>query len=203
MRVYGSGMSVPAAASNRPVLVDLGAARSRWERTDARGRRLDVAAGVLLVIVQTLTAWALWGLTGAVVSGTFFAVLVSTSRSFDQWQGRRLGGPATPGPSSWGQVVSHADGPEIWAGARRAARDAGFIGEVLLDAQTVHAVRRRTFGNDSWLTLRVEGVSGGRALVSVWVRPHTSGWMGARGSRQSRKLANAVLAAVPGATPVG
>lgn len=112
---------------------------------------------------------------------------------------RRGSGPASPGPSSIGEVHSNAPGPEIWAATRAALERAGYQPPWLLDRHTMESRRSRRWGGSYFVTVRVVGSAVGGARVSVWARPETSMW-GRRTpvSGWPRRDANAVLLSVPG-----
>jgi hypothetical protein len=120
----------------------------------------------------------------------------------DRRRNRQVGGPACPGPSSIGEVVSSAPGQVLWASVFEALAATGWTPVRLLDPHTLDATRWDR-GGRSWVTVRVEGVGDGRALVTVWTHPEVS-WFGAGFDYgRHRRHANAVLAAIPGEdTPV-
>lgn len=99
-------------------------------------------------------------------------------------------------------MLSSASGPDLWAAVRGAVQDAGFGGAMLVDAHTLEARRTRAWLQTQKLTVRVERAGHGQALVTLWVRPEATLLGQARDLGWSRRHANAVLTAIPGATPL-
>ena len=129
----------------------------------------------------------------------FFLALIALSSSKERSQA----GPAGNGPSSFGQVVTSAPGPQVWESVNSALRAQKFMAPGRsIDPQTV--VSTRSLSRASWgetVTIRIVGTTDGRGLVTVWSRPaYPLQWLD---YGRNRKYANAVLNAIPGATPVG
>ncbi|GAA4108603.1 hypothetical protein GCM10022415_01310 [Knoellia locipacati] len=191
----------------RPWRFDLDAARAQWDRTNSRARWFDWAFTALLMVVQGNLQFMVWGggrrgLVAGVIAGVIFLLLPMLGKAFDRWKERRQGGPAAAGPSSVTQVLTPATGPDVWQAVIVAVGETGFTGATLLDPHTLQAARMRTFLPSHHLTVRVEGAGDQRALVTLWVRPHATLLGEARDLGRSRRYANAVLAAIPGATGV-
>ena len=191
----------------RPWLVDLDAARVQWDRTNSRARWFDWALTALLILVQGNLQFMVWdggrrGLVAGAIAGVVFLLLPLLGKALDRWRDGRQGGPAAAGPSSFTQVLTSAPGPDLWAAVRTAVEEAGFSGAVLVDAHTLEASRTRTWLQTQKLTVRVEGAGRGQAIVTLWARPEATLLGEARDLGRSRRYANAVLTAIPGATPL-
>ncbi|WP_353950637.1 hypothetical protein V6K52_13475 [Knoellia sp. S7-12] len=189
----------------QPHLVDL---RREHERTQKRFRtaRLVVLSVVVVFgLFMGLVAFAVNQGVARVAYGLLFffgfvmvfVVLMVVSGLLE----RRHPGPAGNGPSSLGQVVTSAPGPQVWEAVNSALRDLKFATGRPIDPQTV--VSTRSISMASWgeiLTIRIVGTADGRGLVTVWSRPAVPlQWLD---YGRNRRYANAVLGAIPGATPV-
>ncbi len=93
-------------------------------------------------------------------------------------------------------------GPQVWEAVNSALRAQKFVAPGRpIDPQTV--VSSRSLSMSSWgetVTIRIVGTTDGRGLVTVWSRPaYPLQWLD---YGRNRGYANAVLNAIPGATPV-
>lgn len=166
----------------------------RLGRLAAMGTMLVVALvlGFVVTAVEAGPVGLAWGVAVFVGFLALFAGLIALSASKE----RRHDGPAGPGPSSFGQVVTSAPGQQVWADVYAALAAEGFAPPRATDANTVAATRSLSMASyGETLTVRVEPQHDGRGLVTVWSRPaYPLQWLD---YGRNRRYANAVLRAVP------
>ena len=195
-------MTLPAAPSHPvPGLVDLAAAREQWVRKRRRGNLLAAVPWVGLVALNVGNAFTVFGggtkgAVAAVLNIAFYVAFWSMLMWWERVKDRREEGPASTGTSSVGTVRSHAAGPDVWSAVLATAHANGYGGQHLLDPYTVELSKWSSWRPRIFLTVRAvpHGDSGG--VVTVWAR--ADGWERAK----ARRLANTVLTAIPGATPL-
>lgn len=187
--------------------LDLHRARAEVAVVAERHLRWTQIGSVALAGLQGFTWFMLGadrgkGLLWGTLAFTFFVLLGLLGLAIDAWRDRRSVGPAGPGPSSLGQVTSHVDGHDLWVAVHAALTALGFAAVRSLDRNTVDYSINPTWGGRRFVTVRVEDAGSWGALITVWGHPDTS-FAGANADRgQSRRAANLVLNAIPGATPV-
>lgn len=176
---------------------DLRAAHDRLSRQlrIVGGIATAVLVGFALLLGVVLLAAESWvtGLIVALAIVAFEGALIAFSAARD----RKVGGPAGPGASSLGQVVTTAPPPQVWEAVYAALRAEGFGAQGLSDPLTVQASRSlsmMSYGDA--ITVRLEPNGDGRGLVTVWARPSFPMQWLAYG--RNRRFANAILRAVPG-----
>jgi hypothetical protein len=149
--------------------------------------------GFAAAAVATGTGRLAWGLAVCVGVLALFAGLVALSASRERSQG----GPAGPGPSSFGQVATSAPGQQVWTAVYSAVSAEGFSPPRATDPNTVVATRSLSMASyGETITVRIEPHTDGRGLVTVWSRPaYPLQWLD---YGRNRRHANAVLTAVPG-----
>ena len=192
----------PAAPLTIP---DLWREHERVQRQFMIGKVVALGAAAVLGLFMGLLAWAtLGGLAGAafgLVSLMLFLLVIALGVVLSAAKERRYAGPAGKGPSSFGQVLTSAPGSQVWTAAYAALAAEKFGPPRAIDPQTV--VTTRSLSMASWgetLTIRIAGTPDGRGLVTVWSRPaYPLQWLD---YGRNRRYANAVLRAIPGATPV-
>lgn len=110
-------------------------------------------------------------------------------------------GPAGKGPSAFGQVVTSAPPADVWNAVYAALAAEKFGPPRTTDPQTVMSTRSLSMA--SWgetVTVRIQSGPDGRGVVSAWSRPaYPLQWLD---YGRNRRYANAVLTAIPGATPL-
>lgn len=189
-----------APRTSAPPRVDLHVARADVER---RWRRWSIVSLLPMFVASVAMAPAYLGdpsgypLKWAVSAPLTVLAVGIAALAFDRRRNRQVGGPASPGPSSIGEVVSSAPGQVLWASVFEALAATGWTPVRLLDPHTLDATRWDR-GGRSWVTVRVEGVGDGRALVTVWTHPEVSWFSGGFDYGLHQRQANALLAAIPG-----
>lgn len=199
-------MTSQVPPATQPYLVDL---RLEHERVQKQFRLGKIAAlsvlgfvGLVIGAVVALANPSAGGfVAGALVLvglAALFLGLIALSASKES----RQAGPASNGPSSFGQVVTSAPGPQVWEAVNAALRQQKFVAPGRpIDPQTV--VSTRSLSMASWgetLTIRIVGTADGRGLVTAWSRPaYPLQWLD---YGRNRGYANTVLNAIPAATPV-
>jgi len=186
-------------------LVDLRQQHERVERQFRIGKLVALGACVVFGLFIGLVAWgSLGGLPGlafGILAFVILMLLMSMCLAISAAKEDKHPGAAGKGPSSFGQVVTSAPGPQVWESVNAALRELKFVPGRPIDPQTV--VSTRSLSMASWgetLTIRIVSTTDGRGLVTVWSRPaYPLQWLD---YGRNRKYANAVLGAVPGATPV-
>ncbi|MEO6020532.1 MAG: hypothetical protein ABIP45_09840 [Knoellia sp.] len=192
--------------ATQPYFVDL---RLEHERVQKQFRLGKIAAlsilgvfGLLMGAAVALANPSVGGVAAGVLIllgvGALFLGLIALSAAKE----RRQAGPASNGPSSFGQVVTSAPGPQVWESVSSALRAQKFMAPGRpIDPQTV--VSSRSLSMVSWgetLTIRIVATADGRGLVTAWSRPaYPLQWLD---YGRNRGYANAVLNAIPDATPV-
>ena len=195
--------SVPPVPLNPP---DLRLAHEGQVRQFRIGR---LAAVGILGVFGLLLALAVWAGTGGpsglalgmlVLLG--FLLLLAVPMAISAAKEGRHEGPAGRGPSAFGQVVTSAPPAQVWEAVYAALAAERFGPPRATDPQTV--VSTRSLSMASWgetVTVRIQSAHDGRGLVTAWSRPaYPLQWLD---YGRNRRFANAVLTAVPGATPVG
>ncbi|KGN40476.1 hypothetical protein [Knoellia aerolata] len=194
----------PGAATSPPppppALVDLRQAHEAVVRQLRIGRlaALGTMVGFALLLGFAVTAVSPGprGLAAGLLACVGFLALLAGLIAVSVRKDARLGGPAGPGPSSLGQVVTSAPGQQVWTALSAGLSAQGFSPPRATDPNTV--VATRSLSTASWgetMTVRVEPHTGGRGLVTVWSRPaYPLQWLD---YGRNRRHANAVLAAVP------
>lgn len=192
----------PAAPTTLPDL------RQQHERVEKQFRIARTVAlvglGILAFILACIPLATMPGADGFIAAAVVFLLIVLLFGGlvmFSQSRERRRPGPAGYGPSSFGQVLTSAPGPQVWEAINGALRELKFVPGRPIDPQTV--VSSRSLSMSSWgesLTIRVVATQDGRGLVTAWSRPaYPLQWLD---YGRNRKFANTVLNAIPGATPV-
>ncbi|KGN31956.1 hypothetical protein N802_19130 [Knoellia sinensis KCTC 19936] len=188
--------------------VDLRAAHEQAVRTARRAfwpwvLGVNVVPAVAIGVGQAgarsdVRAGALWGLTALLTVAAVGVVAVLINRRAV----RAAAGPASPGSSSFGQAMSKAPGPAIWTSIHAPLVAEGFRAFRLIDTHTLEATTWRHGGRHD-ITIQVVAHGDSAGLVTVWARAGECPWFGpAVDYGRNRKFANAVLNAVPEATPV-
>lgn len=199
-------MSTPSLPPTVPLdPPDLQQAHEQVQQRFRISKIAALGAFVILGICMGLLAWAtLDGVAGVAFGvGTFalFLVFMVACMGISTAKENRYAGPASKGPSSFGQVVTSAPGHQVWESVNSALRELKFAPGRLTDPQTV--VSTRSLSMASWgekLTVRVVSTTDGRGLVTVWSRPaYPLQWLD---YGRDRRYANAVLRAIPASTPV-
>ncbi|KGN31955.1 hypothetical protein N802_19125 [Knoellia sinensis KCTC 19936] len=151
-----------------------------------------------------LVVWAVEGGVGGMALGAvaFLAVLLLLviPMIISAAKEQKHEGPAGKGPSSFGQVVTTAPAAQVWEAVYAVLAAQKFTPPRAVDPQTVNSARSLSMA--SWgesITVRIEGTHDGRGVVTAWARPaFPLQWLD---YGRNRRHANAVLNAVPGATP--
>ncbi|MFC7491793.1 MULTISPECIES: hypothetical protein [unclassified Knoellia] len=199
-------MSTPSLPPPMPPnLVDLRQQHERLEGQLRTARLVVLGASVVFALFLALLAGSrLDGLAGLALGVLTFAILmlsIALCVAISLTREKEHAGPAGRGPSSFGQVVTSAPGPQVWESVNAALRELKFVPGRPIDPQTV--VSTRSLSMASWgetLTIRIVSTTDGRGLVTVWSRPaYPLQWID---YGRNRKYANAVLGAVPGAETV-
>ncbi|WP_353950636.1 hypothetical protein V6K52_13470 [Knoellia sp. S7-12] len=188
--------------------VDLHRARAEVALTVERHQRWSQLGALGVAALQGFTWFMLGGagtkgLMWGTAAFTSFVLLWLLGLAIDAWRDRRAGGPAAPGPSSLGQVTSHVAGHDLWVAIHAALAALGFSGTRFLDSNTVEVRINPLLRGRRFVTVRVEAAGPHGALVTVWGHPDISLAGRVYDGGLSRKDANRVLGAIPGATPVG
>lgn len=189
----------------QPHLVDLRREHERTQKQFRTARLAVISVVVVFGLFIGLVAFAVnqgvarlaYGLLFFLGFVLIFVVLMVVSGLLE----RRHPGPAGNGPSSFGQVVTSASGPQAWEAVNSALRELKFAPGRPIDPQTV--VSTRSLSMASWgeiLTIRIVGTADGRGFVTVWSRPAVPlQWLD---YGRNRRYVNAVLNSIPGTTPV-
>lgn len=202
-------MTTPPEPSTPPaplVPPDLRVAHEKQVRTFRIGQL--AATGVLVVfgLLLALVAWAAGdgGVAGMAVGAVvFLAVLLIfvIPMAISAAKEQKHDGPASKGPSAFGQVTTTAPAAQVWEAVYAALRAEKFGPPRPTDPHTV--VATRSMGMASWgetVTVRIQATHDGRGLVTAWSRPaYPLQWLD---YGRNRRFANAVLNAVPGGTPI-
>lgn len=195
-------MSTPPLRTPAPLKPpDLRQAHEQFRKQLRFGKVVALGVGAALGLLMGLLAWAtldgVAGLAFGVVSFVVVLTFIAGCMVISAGKERLHAGPAGEGPSSFGQVITTAPGPEVWAAVHSVLRDLRFVPGRPIDPQTV--VSSRSLSMSSWgerLTVRIVSTEGGRGLVTVWSRPaYPFQWLD---YGRNRKYANAVLRAIPG-----
>lgn len=192
----------PAAPTTHPDL------RQQHERVQKQFRTARVVAlcgiFVLALVVALVPLLSQPGPDGLIVGAIIFIAILALFGGMvllSQNRERSRSGPAGHGPSSFGQVVTSAPGPQVWEAINGALAEVKFAPGRPIDWQTV--VSSRSLSMSSWgetLTIRIVGTADGRGLVTAWSRPaNPLQWLD---YGRNRKFANTILNAIPAATPV-
>ena len=166
-----------------------------------------VAVGVLgaIGLLTGLVVWAGVGgwaglLVGLLVLAAFVALL-GIPMAISSAKESKHTGPAGTGPSAFGQVVTSAPPADVWNAVYAALAGEKFGPPRTTDPQTVTSTRSLSMA--SWgetVTVRIQSGPDGRGVVSAWSRPaYPLQWLD---YGRNRRYANAVLTAIPGATPL-
>ena len=199
----------PSAATPPPLppraLVDLRQAHAAVVRQLRIGRLAAlgtmVVFALLLGVAVTAVEPGAVGLAWALVVVVGFLALLGGLVAYAVDKDKRVGGPAGPGPSSFGQVVTSAPGQQVWTALYGAVAAEGFSPPRATDPHTVVATRSLSLTSyGETLTVRVQPHHDGRGLVTVWSRPaYPLQWLD---YGRNRRHANAVLTAGPDAEVV-
>lgn len=192
----------PAAPPTYPDL------RQQHERVEKQFRTARVVAlcgiFVLALVVALVPLLSQPGPDGLIVGAIIFIAILALFGGMvllSQNREHSRSGPAGHGPSSFGQVVTSAPGPQVWEAINGALAEVKFAPGRPIDSQTV--VSSRSLSMSSWgetLTIRIVGTADGRGLVTAWSRPaNPLQWLD---YGRNRKFANTILNAIPAATPV-
>lgn len=195
----------PPAPYAAPALPDL---RQQHERLAKQFRTARIVALcgllVLALVVACVPLLSQPGPEGLVIGAIVFVAIVALFGGMvllSEQRERSRTGPAGHGPSSFGQVVTSAPGPQVWEAVNEALRAVKFAPGRAVDAQTVAA--SKSLSMSTWgetLMIRVVGTADGRGLVTVWSRPaNPLQWLD---YGRNRKYANTILNAIPGADAV-
>lgn len=192
----------PAAPLTFP---DLWREHEQVQKQSRIGKVVALGACAVLGLFRGLLAWASHeGLAGAafgVVTFVLLLLVIALCMVLSATKERRYAGRAGKGLSSFGQVLTSAPGTRVWQAAYSALVAEKFGPPRATDPQTV--VTTRSLSMASWgetLTIRIVGTADERGLVTVWSRPaYPWQWLD---HGRNRRYANAVLNAIPGATPV-
>lgn len=200
-------MTSPAPLPVTPLhFVDLRLEHERVSQQFRLGKivALTICAGLSLFV--GLTAWAAVGGAAGLIFGVLVMVLllggVGGAMLVSAAKEKHCAGPAGTGPSSLGQVLTNAPGPQVWEAVNAALREQKFVAPGRrIDPQTTVSSRSLTMA--SWgetLTVRIVATHDGHGLVTVWSRPaYPLQWLD---YGRNRRYVNAILSAIPGATPV-
>ena len=184
---------------------DLRRAHESQTRQFRIGRIAAVAvlagAGVLTGLIVWAGVGGLSGLVSGVLAMLGFLLLLGVPMAISSAKEQKHDGPAGLGPSAFGQVATTAPPAQVWESVYAALAAEGFGPPRPTDPLTV--VSTRSLSMASWgesVTVRLQAHDG-RGLVTAWSRPaYPLQWLD---YGRNRRYANAVLRAVPGATPVG
>lgn len=198
-------MTFQPPASAPVTLPDLTVQHDRTQKQFRTARLVAlIGLGVMafvLACIPLVTSPGPKGLIGGLAVFLLVVLLFGGLVLFSQRKERSHPGPASHGPSSHGQVVTSASGPQVWEAINGALGELKFVTGRPIDPQTV--VSSRSVSMASWgetLTIRVVGTQDGRGLVTAWSRPaYPLQWLD---YGRNRKFANTVLNAIPGATPI-
>lgn len=198
-------MTTQPPASSPATLPDLQQQHERARRNFRIARAVAlVGLGILALILACIPLATTPGPKGFIYAAVvllLFLLLFGGLVLFSRSKERGHPGPAGHGPSSFGQVVTSAPGPQVWEAINGALRELKFVPGRPIDPQTV--VSSRSLSMSSWgesLTIRVVATPDGRGLVTAWSRPaYPLQWLD---YGRNRRFANTVLNAIPDATPV-
>ena len=183
---------------------DLRQAHETHKRQFRVGRIAAVAVLAGVGVLTGLVVWAGVGGFSGMLSGLLallgFLLLLWVPMAISSSKEQKHDGPAGRGPSAFGQVATTAPPAQVWESVYAALAAEGFGPPRPTDPQTV--VSTRSLSMASWgesVTVRLQAHDG-RGLVTAWSRPaYPLQWLD---YGRNRRYANAVLRAVPGATPV-
>ncbi|MFW5474474.1 hypothetical protein ACOCJ5_14290 [Knoellia sp. CPCC 206450] len=183
---------------------DLRHAHESQTRQFRIGRIAAVAVLAGAGLLTALVVWAGGGGVSGLVTGFLvllgFLLLLGVPMAISSAKEGKYEGPAGRGPSAFGQVATTAPPAQVWEAVYAALVAEGFGPPRPTDPQTV--VSTRSLSMASWgesITVRLQAHDG-RGLVTAWSRPaYPLQWLD---YGRNRRYANAVLNAVPGATPV-
>lgn len=184
---------------------DLRQAHESQSRQFRIGRTVAVAVLAGAGLLTGLVVWAGIGGLSGLVAGVLvllgFLLLLGVPAAISSAKEKKHVGPAGAGPSAFGQVSTSAPPAQVWEAVYAALAAEGFGPPRPTDPATV--VSTRSLSLASWgesVTVRLQAHDG-RGFVTAWSRPaYPLQWLD---YGRNRRYANAVLTAVPGATPVG